>query len=47
MKSGIDGVAWALGVDDSRFTFAIALADEIGGFVRMTIEGTNENQTSI
>lgn len=47
MKSGIDGVAWALGVDDSRFTFAIALADEIGGFVRMTIEGTNENQTAI
>jgi len=47
MKAGIDGVAWALGVDDSRFTFAIALADEIGGYVRMTIEDENENQTAI
>lgn len=37
MKAGIDGVAWALGVDDSRFTFAIALADEVGGFVKLQI----------
>lgn len=37
MKAGIDGVAWALGVDDSRFTFSIALADEVGGFVKMHI----------
>jgi hypothetical protein len=37
MKAGLDGVAWALGVDDSRFTFAIALADEVGGFVKLHI----------
>lgn len=37
MKSGIDGVACALGVDDSRFTFSIALADESGGFVKLHI----------
>lgn len=47
MKAGIDGVAWALGVDDSRFTFAIALSNEVGGYVRMTIESENENQTAI
>lgn len=39
MKAGIDGVAWALGVDDSRFTFAISLADDVvrGGAVRVQI----------
>ena len=37
MKAGIDGVAWALGVDDSRFTYTIALADEVGGVVKMQI----------
>lgn len=43
MKAGIDGVALALGVDDSRFTFAIALADELGGFVKLQIGVDDES----
>lgn len=37
MKSGLDGIADALGVNDSRFDLTIRVADEIGGFVRVTL----------
>ena len=38
MKSGIDGLADVLCVDDSRWTMSMAFAEEIGGFVRVTIK---------
>lgn len=38
MKSGIDGLADVLGVDDSRWKMSFALADEIGGMVRVHVE---------
>ena len=37
MKSGLDGLADAIGCDDSRWRLSIALADEIGGMVRVRI----------
>lgn len=37
MKSGLDGLADALGVDDRRFDLTIRVADEIGGMVRVSI----------
>lgn len=38
LKSGLDGLADVLGVDDKHWTLTIAKADEIGGFVRILIE---------
>jgi crossover junction endodeoxyribonuclease RusA len=39
MKSGLDGLADALGVDDNKWRLAAILVDgEIGGFVRVTVE---------
>ena len=35
-KSGIDGLADVLGVDDSKFKVRFELATEIGGMVRVT-----------
>lgn len=37
MKSGLDGLADALGVDDNQFHLTHAIAQEIGGMVRVTI----------
>ena len=37
MKSGLDGLADVLGVDDSRWSLTIAKADTIGGFVRVEV----------
>lgn len=37
MKSGLDGLADVLGVDDSRWSLTIRKADEIGGFVRVEV----------
>lgn len=38
MKSGLDGLADALGVDDHRFALAFELVtDAIGGFVRVEV----------
>lgn len=37
MKSGLDGLADVLGVDDSKWTLTIRKAEEIGGFVRVEI----------
>jgi|ERR1700759_1000283 len=40
MKSGIDGVADALGVDDRYFRTSYELHDQIGGYVKVTIKRT-------
>lgn len=37
MKSGLDGLADVLGVDDSRWTLAIEKSDQIGGMVKVQI----------
>jgi crossover junction endodeoxyribonuclease RusA len=37
IKSGIDGIADALGVNDRRFVFKINRSDEIGGMVKVRI----------
>lgn len=38
MKSGLDGLADVLGVDDSNWSLSIAKADEIGGMVKVLVE---------
>lgn len=37
MKSGLDGLADVLGVDDKLWTLTIARAEEIGGMVKIRI----------
>lgn len=37
IKSGLDGVADAIGCDDSRWRLALAVAPEIGGFIRVEV----------
>ena len=37
MKSGLDGLADALGVNDSRFVIHPMLRDEVGGMVRVRL----------
>ena len=37
IKSGLDGLADALGVNDSRFDLTIRVADDIGGMVRVEV----------
>lgn len=37
MKSGLDGLADVLQVDDSQWSLSIAKTDEIGGMVRVSI----------
>lgn len=34
-KAGLDGIADAIGLDDSKFLLAIELSEEVGGFVRI------------
>lgn len=36
-KSGVDGLADVLGVDDSKWSLSISKAERIGGFVRVII----------
>lgn len=36
-KSGVDGLADVLGVDDSKWGLSISKADRIGGFVRVVV----------
>lgn len=38
MKSGLDGLADVLGVDDSRWSLSIDRSGEIGGFVKVRVE---------
>ena len=37
MKSGLDGLAVVLGVDDSRWSLSIAKADAVGGMVKVEV----------
>lgn len=37
MKSGLDGLADVLGVDDSRWSLEIRRAEEIGGYVKVQV----------
>ncbi len=37
MKSGLDGLADVMGVDDKHWSLSIAKADEIGGMVRVEV----------
>jgi crossover junction endodeoxyribonuclease RusA len=41
MKAGLDGLADGLGCDDNLFRPAVEVADEIGGFVKVTVEVIN------
>lgn len=36
-KAGLDGLADVLGVDDRHWSLSLAVADEVGGFVRVGI----------
>lgn len=38
MKSGLDGLADVIGVDDKHWALTIRRADELGGFVKLEIE---------
>lgn len=42
IKSGLDGLAEALGVNDSRFDLTIRVADQIGGMVRVSVSHETE-----
>lgn len=37
MKSGLDGLADVLGVDDKRWSLTISKSDEVGGMVRVEV----------
>ena len=37
MKSGLDGIADVVGVDDSNWTLTLRKSSEIGGFVKVTV----------
>ena len=37
IKSGIDGIADALGVNDSRFIYKIRRSEAVGGMIKVTI----------
>lgn len=37
MKSGLDGIADALGVNDSLFDLTIRVSDQIGGLIRVDV----------
>lgn len=43
IKSGLDGVADAMGVNDRRFDLRPRMADTIGGMIKLTIEDKYEN----
>jgi len=38
MKSGLDGLADVLGVDDRHWSLSISKSDEVGGLVRVTVQ---------
>ena len=37
-KAGLDGLADVLGVDDSKWSLVLSVAETIGGFVRVTVK---------
>lgn len=46
MKSGLDGLADAMGVNDRNFRTSFQVADEIGGFVRIEVSTPNSREGS-
>jgi hypothetical protein len=45
MKSGIDGVADGLGINDKEFTtMVVKVAEQLGGFVMLRITGEDDGQ---
>lgn len=38
LKSGLDGIADALGIDDKNWTLTLAMAETVGGMVKVTVE---------
>jgi crossover junction endodeoxyribonuclease RusA len=38
MKAGLDGLADAMGVDDSRFVISSDISEDVGGMVKVTLE---------
>lgn len=46
VKHGIDGIALALGVDDSRFGYNIRVADEIGGYIVVEVANVAGRNTT-
>lgn len=46
MKSGLDGLADVLGVDDREWSLTIRKADQVGGFVRVSVEVNNLRGTT-
>lgn len=38
IKSGLDGLAEAIGVNDKRFTLTLSVSDQVGGMVKVGIE---------
>lgn len=44
-KAGFDGLADAIGVDDSKWTVTHSISEQIGGFVRVSLETANQGNT--
>jgi crossover junction endodeoxyribonuclease RusA len=42
MKSGLDGLANAMGVNDHRFVISSEVSDDIGGMVKITVKNKGE-----
>ena len=48
MKAGLDGVCDALKIDDSRFDpVVVSVADIVGGFVRVRLQGENDGEKTV
>jgi crossover junction endodeoxyribonuclease RusA len=48
MKSGLDGVADALKINDKRFDpVVVSVSDDVGGFVRVRIQGEIDGEKTI
>ena len=45
MKSGLDGLADVLGVDDKAWSLTISKSDEVGGMVRVEVSGCCKKAT--
>jgi crossover junction endodeoxyribonuclease RusA len=42
MKSGLDGLADAMGVDDSRFLISSDISEDVGGMVKVSVTPLRE-----
>lgn len=44
IKSGLDGLADALQVNDNRFLLTVRMVDEVRGWIKVTIQERKENE---